>query len=584
MFANKPWCREWFAARPAVQSDVVTPIFMLKHDPATLARLEDLFWAVSTPGNSQYGKHITNADLAKDFAPSPAATKDVLAWLDAAGVSKRHVRVSAARDMIEAPMSVAVAEQLFQTTFTVFHHPRRADLKLVRATAPHSLPAEIAAHVAVVGDIVALPRVQQRLSREQDATNATTAVADDWPMDCDKGTGLFHKCGSKVDPFVTIGVLTQRYSLGEQQTTAAGSMSVAEFQGVMYDNKDFRTFEAMCGIPNGTISVARQIGNDAPAKCEIPIVGGSCVEALLDIEYIKAVAGSVPLTDIYSSGYSLLNWAMQLGSMDDPPLINSVSYGNDERQQTSVAFMNSVNVQFQKLGVKGLSVLFASGDQGVWGRSGQLTKAFNPDFPAGSPYVTAVGGTDFATKSVIGDEKAWSSGGGGFSNTFGIPAYQANFVANFKSQSTSLPPQSYWNNTGRGYPDVAALGGMGNPYCVVSAGAAAGVAGTSAACPVAAAVFAKLNELRLAAKKAPLGFLNPFICGLPGAGRRSLPVALDPLDMRDWLACTCDPARLLHPSGPLWSRCWMSQPGARPTIETQATGTHPLSQEGEPHT
>ena len=38
-----------------------------------------------------------------------------------------------------------------------------------------------------------------------------------------------------------------------------------------------------------------------------------------------------------------------------------------------------------------------------------------------------------------------------------------------------------------------------------------GVAGTSAACPVAAGIFAKLNGIRLKAKKSVLGFLNPFI-------------------------------------------------------------------------
>lgn len=43
------------------------------------------------------------------------------------------------------------------------------------------------------------------------------------------------------------------------------------------------------------------------------------------------------------------------------------------------------------------------------------------------------------------------------------------------------------------------------------AGGAEGVAGTSAASPTAAAIFARLNGVRLAAGKPPLGFLNPFI-------------------------------------------------------------------------
>merc|ERR1719238_2667949 len=134
----------------------------------------------------------------------------------------------------------------------------------------------------------------------------------------------------------------------------------------------------------------------------------------------------------------------------------------------------------------GISILFASGDQGVCGREGcgVFKKKFHPDFPGASPYVTAVGGTDFATKSVVGPEKAWSSGGGGFSDTFGVPSYQAAAVAAYLSNAT-LPPQSMWNASGRGYPVVAG-------------------------------VFARLNGLRLSAGKSPMGFLNPFIYKNPG--------------------------------------------------------------------
>lgn len=146
-------------------------------------------------------------------------------------------------------------------------------------------------------------------------------------------------------------------------------------------------------------------------------------------------------------------------------------YGNDERQQSGVAYMESVNTAFMKAGVMGLSILFASGDQGVCGREGcgfGRTKRFKPDFPGGSPYHTSVGGTDFVTDQ-IGEEMAWRSGGGGFSDTFPIPSYQASAVAKFKEDSAAaglLPDPSYYNNTGRGYPDVAALGGQKAPYCI----------------------------------------------------------------------------------------------------------------------
>merc|ERR1719258_195460 len=113
------------------------------------------------------------------------------------------------------------------------------------------------------------------------------------------------------------------------------------------------------------------------------------------IEYAKAVVGDAPLTNIYAKDYSLLDWAKKVDDMgDDAPGVHSVSYGNDEVQQTSAAYMDAVNAQLAKLAAKGISVLFASGDQGVCGRSG-CSQTYPPDFPASSPYVTAVGGTDF---------------------------------------------------------------------------------------------------------------------------------------------------------------------------------------------
>ena len=55
-----------------------------------------------------------------------------------------------------------------------------------------------------------------------------------------------------------------------------------------------------------------------------------------------------------------------------------------------------MNTEFKKQGVRGISILFASGDSGVGGYPDGTCSKFVPSFPAGSPYVTAVGGTDLA--------------------------------------------------------------------------------------------------------------------------------------------------------------------------------------------
>jgi len=181
--------------------------------------------------------------------------------------------------------------------------------------------------------------------------------------------------------------------------------------------------------------------------------------------------------------------------------------------------MEEVNTQFSVAASLGISILFASGDQGVWGRTG-VSATFNPDFPAGSPWVTAVGGTNFQTKSVIGTESAWNCGGGGFSNEFAQPAWQSAQVANYFNVATAanaLPAANKYNAAGRGYPDVSALGGQTNAYCVAIKGGSSfgGVAGTSASCPVVGGIIAMLNNVQIQNGQPVLGFLNPWLYANP---------------------------------------------------------------------
>lgn len=258
--------------------------------------------------------------------------------------------------------------------------------------------------------------------------------------------------------------------------------------------------------------------------------GLACTEALLDLQYIKATGGSIPLTNVYSPEYSLLDWAKTVDNLGDAgPAVHSISYGDDEVQQgddapsgmTGPQYAEAVNVQFMKLAARGISIIVASGDQGVWGRSGYGSK-FHPDFPSSSPYVTAVGGTDFLKRGQVGEEMAWSSSGGGFSTFFSRPSWQSAAVNSYLSSSAGgagLPDVKKFNRTGRAYPDVAALGGQGNPFCVASKmfpgiiESMGGVAGTSASTPVFAGLVARLNTARLAKGMPRMGLLNPWIYG-----------------------------------------------------------------------
>lgn len=472
---------------PAEHAAVFT--VALRVDENRRAELERIFWEVSNPKHANYGKYLSLDEVTNILGIPQQRVDLVKNYFEQEGAT---LALAPNKDMMTVTMSVATAEKLLNTSFFYFTHPAHKGRPIMRAFQYH-LPEHVSREVTMVGEILQFPRVNA-------AELLNLQGGGDWPNSCDAAG-----CNGLVTP----AVIAQRYKLPSSSAAVPrNSMAVAEYQGQYYTDSDLKAFGTSC---HRNVKVDATIGGDQP---------NPGVEAELDIEYIKGVAPEIPLTVVYDNKYSLLSWVNQISSLKDAPLVHSVSYGNDEKQQSSAEYIYTCNTAFMKAGTRGLSILFASGDQGVCGRQGCgfLRHApFHPDFPGDSPYITAVGGTDFKG-SGIGEETAWSNSGGGFSNYFGIPEYQAAVVAAYKaSPDANLPPQTLWNNTGRGYPDVAALGGQKTPYCVYVRGAFGGVAGTSASCPVVAGVFAKLNGLRLAASKPAMGFLNPFIYQNPQA-------------------------------------------------------------------
>ena len=183
-----------------------------------------------------------------------------------------------------------------------------------------------------------------------------------------------------------------------------------------------------------------------------------------------------------------------------------------------------------KLGLQGTSIFYSSGDYGVAGNGGQCigtngtynngtSGMFNPSFPSTCPYVTSVGATQIVPgASVTAPEEACETvifSGGGFSNVFGLPAYQAAAVDGFLTNHPPPYTSAQFNNSGtsRGYPDISANGAN---YVIAVDGTFSLVYGTSASSPVSASIFTLINEVRYDIGKGSIGFLNPTLYANPG--------------------------------------------------------------------
>jgi tripeptidyl-peptidase-1 len=117
--------------------------------------------------------------------------------------------------------------------------------------------------------------------------------------------------------------------------------------------------------------------------------------------------------------------------------------------------------------------------------------------------------------------------GGGFSNIYTTPDYQAQAVADYFAKSKPSYPYyesvdnssfgangGIYNRIGRGYPDVAAVG---DKVVIYNRGLPTSIGGTSASAPVFAAILTRINEERLKAGKTTVGFVNPVLYAHPDA-------------------------------------------------------------------
>jgi len=201
-------------------------------------------------------------------------------------------------------------------------------------------------------------------------------------------------------------------------------------------------------------------------------------------------------------------WISDQKNNPQSPWVHSVSYG-DEENSVSIDYAHRVNTEFQVFGTMGRSILFASGDDGA-GCNNEGT-AFMPNFPASSPFITAVGGITLPFNRQVNNNTfiADSISSGGFSNYFKAGTYQSAAVQGYlKSQGSNLPPPSYYNASGRAFPDLASFS---EDVIIVLDGGSGPVGGTSCAAPVVSGIISLLNDARLQKGSSTLGFLNPFI-------------------------------------------------------------------------
>jgi len=318
------------------------------------------------------------------------------------------------------------------------------------------------------------------------------------------------------------------------------SIGVIEFQGQNFAPSDLSSWGSQIGVKLPVVSAAHTVGPNDPTNPQI--------ESTLDIEVSTGInAASVPWFWLGNGNDWLLPTFTAFYAATTIPQVISISYGWSESDQCDIdpsecnginsqTYVSRVNTEFQKIGMRGTSILVSSGDSGANGRTDpdcSLTY-LKPDYPTASPYITSVGATQInnpvcslkkapqplcgtsssgvdcisgGTEVAVSYDVASFASGGGFSNYAPQPSYQTAAVKAYLNSGVALPPSTYYNASNRGYPDVAAIG----TAVLIYQGGIQSVGGTSCSSPEFAGIVGILNHHAIKASGKPLGFLNPLL-------------------------------------------------------------------------
>jgi len=473
---------------------------------------------------------LTSTEVHDLVRPKEESLRMVEEWLQDNAIKPTKLAYSAAKDWIVVTLPVSKIESLLDTKYHVYGH-EDGDV-LVRAP-EWSLPAHLHAHVDTIQptnswfrnspkarSLKAVPEVAGTTFHPVYVSNPTVASA------CN-ASGITPLC------------LRTLYGTVDYKPQAAGrnKVGLTNYLGEGNNRSDASIFlqkfrpEAAKAAYEFKFDVVNGTNNQNPLSAA-QLKAGTDLEGNLDAETILGIAWPTPLTAYITEGSPpftpdnntqtdtnepYLLWLDHMLQVRDSELAQTISTSyDDDEQSVPKSYAHRVCNEFAQLGARGVSLFFASGDEGVGvngtcsSNNGTNAPTFVPEFPSSCPYITSVGATmGFAPEVVAFDPRNGFASGGGFSNYFKRPRYQDKHVPQYV-KSLNGEYAGYYNQEGRGYPDIAA---QGVNFITIWNGSVHHLDGTSAATPAAAAIISQVNDALIAAGRRPLGFLNPWLYG-----------------------------------------------------------------------
>jgi subtilase family serine protease len=485
--------------------------------------------AVSDPGSASYGKYLTPAQFRQRFAPSAGDVNAVKSWLGDQGFHVVHTPANG--HYVAAEGAVARVESAFAVElgeYAVAGKTLRAPAS--ELSVPSSLPISAVVGIDQSSQLVHTDRVGPDASPSAGFRNAPPCssywaekIASDLP-DYQGAKQPYAPCGA------TPAQLRGAYGIDGSGYDGSGqTVAVIDAYASPTIAEDVNEYSRRHGLPTlkpGQFSQVVAPGTYKRPENPSQDPQGWYGEETLDVEAVHTMAPGANIVYVGApNNYQDLDAA--LNHVVDRRLAQIVtnSYGFTT-EFLPTGYIKPYNDTFIQAAIEGIGLYFSSGDGGdELVNNGYATV----DWPASSPWVTAVGGTSLGVSSSNGyvgetgwgtyraqlSNRAWTTptflygGGGGTSRLLAEPSYQQGVVGSDLA--------TRWGPPGRVVPDVAMVGDPNTGMLVgqtqtFSDGVSYDeyrIGGTSLSSPLFAGVMALADQAAGTAH----GFANPALYG-----------------------------------------------------------------------
>ena len=442
---------------------------------------------------------LTSDQLAEGYGADPADVDLVRRELGSRGLEVTAVHAATRR--IKVAGTLGDLAGAFGTTLALVRSPDHAGRQVTHRyrEGPLYVPAALAGVVTAVLGLDTRPSAVPHFR--------TRGAA---------GSGAAASPGTSYPP----NQVAQIYNFPAGTTGAGQTVAVIELGGG-FTTSDLDAYFGSLGIATPSVSAASVDGAaNNPAD-----TSGANVEVSLDIDVIGAVAPGAAQVVYFgpnNGDQGFVDAISDAAQATPAPIAISISWGQSEDSWTAQG-LSAMNQAMSDAAALGITVCAAAGDNGS--TNGVTDGQQHVDFPASSPYALGCGGTKLLadpSTGAVSSEVVWNelasnegAGGGGVSDQFAVPAWQASAGVPARAGGTSSGGGSGSGAGGRGVPDVAGNADPTTGYNIYSGGQAQVVGGTSAVAPLWSALVARLAQ----ATGKRFGLLQPLLYAgvTPGA-------------------------------------------------------------------